>query len=160
MAGARTSAPPWGMGALIAVHTAAVALLFMFAVGDPWQASLVKPPLAPSDLLSRLVWPGLFVLMAAGAVLVRAGASSFEDASGVLGLYFFQLLLALAWSWVFFEFRRPAAALTLLAAWAATLSLLMRDSRGYSDVASWLFAPALVWALLAGYVNLGVLTLN
>ena len=69
---------PWGAGILLLLATvtaAAAGAVISGGSSDPWYDALNKPVLTPPDILFVLVWPALFVLMAAGALLVleRAG---------------------------------------------------------------------------------------
>ena len=58
---------------------------------DPWYRNLRKAPLNPPDIAFAIVWPVLFALMLAGALMVLKEAGTFKRASAALGLYFTML---------------------------------------------------------------------
>ena len=61
---------PWGAGILLLLATATTAAAGAVISGgssDPWYNALNKPFLTPPDIVFGLVWPVLFILMAAGA---------------------------------------------------------------------------------------------
>lgn len=148
---------------LIAVLTAATAGLGA-AVSDGsesvWYYALEKPGLTPPDVIFAVVWPILFVLMALGAILVRMRAGSFAACSAALGLYFTQLAMNLAWSWLFFGFHEVRIAMiTLVVLWLLIVAM-MRAFAKHSVAAAFLQVPYLIWVSFAGYLNASILWMN
>ena len=106
---------PWGAGILLLLATVTAAAAGAVISGhnsDPWYDALNKPVLTPPDILFVLVWPALFVLMAAGALLVLERAGSFDRAVSPLGLYYTMLAFNAGWSLAFFGMNEVALALS------------------------------------------------
>ena len=127
---------------------------------DPWYAALHKPFLTPPDLLFALVWPILFVLMAAGAMLVLERAGSFERAISPLGLYYTMLAFNAGWSLAFFGLQDVSLALGILVALWLLIIAMMQDFWRYSHLAALLQLPYLAWISFAGYLNAFILFAN
>ena len=107
-----------------------------------------------------IVWPVLYVLMALGAIGVRLRAGSFRAASAALGIFFVQLGVNLSWSWVFFGFHQPLAALAiLLILWLLIVTMIVafwRHARGPAMMQ----LPYLAWVSFAGYLNAYIVLAN
>lgn len=148
---------------LIAVLTAATAGLGAAVSSgseNVWYYALEKPGLTPPDIIFSVVWPVLFALMALGAILVRMRAGSFAACSAALGLYFTQLAVNLAWSWLFFGFHEVRIAMvTLIVLWLLIIVMIRAFSK-HSVAAGVLQVPYLLWISFAGYLNGSILFLN
>jgi translocator protein len=121
-----------------------------------WYPSLVKPSWTPPSWLFGPVWTLLYIMMAVAAWLVwRAGESR-----TALILFFAQLALNLAWSFLFFGARSPGLGLIeivfLWLAVAATIFAFAFRSR----VAAFLMVPYLVWVSFAAALNAAIFMLN
>lgn len=126
----------------------------------PWYRSLRKPPWQPPDWLFGPAWTIILGLAAWAAVLAWNGASSPADRRLILIAYAANFVLHLAWSPLFFKFKRPDwAMIEVVFLWASVLSLciLLRPS---SVLASWLIVPYLVWVSFAALLNLTIIRLN
>ena len=154
---------PWGAGILLLLATvtaAAAGAVISGGSADPWYAALHKPFLTPPDLLFALVWPILFVLMAAGAMLVLERAGSFERAISPLGLYYTMLAFNAGWSLAFFGLQDVSLALGILVALWLLIIAMMQDFWRYSHLAALLQLPYLAWISFAGYLNAFILFAN
>lgn len=148
---------------LIAVLTAATAGLGAAVSSgseNVWYFALEKPGLTPPDIIFSVVWPILFVLMALGAILVRMRAGSFSACSAALGLYFTQLAVNLAWSWLFFGFHEVRIAMVALIVLWLLIIAMIRAFAKHSVAAGVLQVPYLLWVSFAGYLNGSILFLN
>ena len=155
--------PSWLTYGAIILATVAVAYLgAQISTGsdDAWYASLNKDPLTPPDWVFAVVWPVLFILMAAGAIMGRRAAGSYEAASGALGLYFAQLIPNLAWSYAFFGFSQPTLALLILLTLWVMIIAMMASFWRWSRRAAWLQLPYLIWTSFAGYLNAFIVAAN
>lgn len=155
--------PSWVTYGLILLATLAVASLGGAVSGgsdDAWYAALEKSPLTPPDIAFAIVWPILFVLMAAGAIMVRSAAGSYQAAAPALGLYFAQLIPNLGWSYAFFGFHEPLLALFILITLLVILIAMVTAFRRWSRRAAWLQAPYLIWVSFAGYLNAFIVGAN
>ena len=160
---ANAKAFPWGAGILLLLATvtaAAAGAVISGGSADPWYAALHKPFLTPPDLLFALVWPILFVLMAAGAMLVLDRAGSFERAISPLGLYYTMLAFNAGWSLAFFGLQDVSLALGILVALWLLIIAMMQDFWRYSHLAALLQLPYLAWISFAGYLNAFILFAN
>lgn len=124
-----------------------------------WYKELTQPLWTPPPWLFGPVWTVLYIMMAVSAWLVwkRADAS---NARWPLMLFGIQLVLNIAWSWVFFGMKSPVLALIeillLLFAIALTMIIFWKISR----MASLLLAPYIVWVMFATSLNVGFWWLN
>lgn len=127
---------------------------------DPWYANLDKAPLNPPDIAFAIIWPVLFALMLAGAVMVLHEAGNFKRASAAMGLYFTMLAANVCWSLFFFGFRDPAVAMgVLVALWLLIATMMLRFAI-HSPRAALLQVPYLLWVTFAGYLNAYVWVAN
>lgn len=126
---------------------------------DGWYRTLAKPDWTPPDWLFGPVWTALYILMGVAAWLVwkRDGT---RGASGPLTLFAVQLLLNVAWSWIFFRYHAlgwaSAEIVVLWLAIATTMLAFFRQSR----LAGWLLAPYLAWVSFASLLNFAIWRLN
>lgn len=140
-----------GVGALGAVWTAD-------GVRD-WYPTLAKPPITPPNWLFGPVWTALYLLMgyAAWRVWRRAGLAG---APGASTLFAFQLVLNLAWSYLFFGRHWIGAAFAeiavLLAFIVATAFAFARHDR----LAAWLLLPYAAWVAFASVLTGWIWALN
>lgn len=153
----------WPGGALVAAGTlGALVLGGVLSPGsdDPWYASLRKAALNPPDVAFAVIWPVLFLLMLAGALLVLHEAGNFKRASAAMGLYFTMLAANVSWSLFFFGFRDPGIALGVLVALWLLIATMMLRFAVHSPRAALLQVPYLLWVTFAAYLNISVLALN
>ena len=121
-----------------------------------WYPTLVKPSWQPPAWLFGPVWTVLYIMMAVAAWLVwRAG-----NARAALMLFGGQLLLNLAWSFLFFGARSPGLALLDIAAlWLAIAATIFAFSFK-SRIAAFMMVPYLCWVSFATALNAAIWTLN
>lgn len=121
-----------------------------------WYPTLNKPSWTPPSWLFGPVWTLLYIMMAVAAWLVwRAG-----EARAAMILFGAQLLLNLAWSFLFFGARSPVLGLIdIVALWlaiAATIFAFAMRSR----LAAFLMLPYLCWVSFATALNASIWMLN
>lgn len=121
-----------------------------------WYPALAKPSWTPPPWLFAPVWTALYILMGIAAWLVwRKG-----DARGAMLLFAAQLLLNLAWSFLFFGARSPGLGLLdIIALWIAIAAMIFAYSFK-SRVAAFLMVPYLAWVSFATALNAAVFMLN
>jgi len=126
-----------------------------------WYPALQKPMLNPPDALFGIVWPILFLTMSVAAWLVwREG---WRDAPAVkrgLRLHFWQLIVNMGWSVVFFGLRSPLGALPVIALLWYLTARMAQTYRPVSAPAFWLTVPYLLWIGFAAYLNVMIVVLN
>lgn len=129
-----------------------------FKPGD-WYAGLAKPSWNPPNWLFPPAWAVLYVSMAVAAWLVWRQAG-FAGAPLALGLWFVQLALNAAWSWIFFGARRMDLALAeLVVFWLAIVATIFAFAPVHQG-AAWLMVPYVSWVSFAGWLNFTLLRLN
>jgi tryptophan-rich sensory protein len=137
----------------------AVGALGGYATASPvtdWYPTLRKPSWNPPNWLFGPVWTTLYIMMAAAAWLVwRRGQSR-----AAMILFFTQLALNLAWSFLFFGVRSPWLGLVgVVILWLALLATVIvffqRDR-----LAGWLMLPYLAWVSFAAFLNFTIWQLN
>lgn len=127
---------------------------------NDWYLQLARPEWNPPSWVFAPVWTFLYIAMAVAAWLYVVRAGSLSAASRGLTLFGVQLALNAAWSWLFFGFRAPGAALVeIVFLWVAILAttrefLAMRRSAG------WLMVPYLLWVSFAALLNAAIWRLN
>jgi translocator protein len=152
-------------GFLAASFLVAMASSIFTAAAIPhWYAALNKPSFNPPNGIFAPVWTLLYALMAIAAWLVwKAPAGAPENAAlrtAALRIYWLQLFLNFAWSWIFFrEHRLAGALLEIVVLWLAIVSatlLFMRVTR----LAAWLMLPYVAWVAFAAVLNFEIWRLN
>jgi len=128
---------------------------------ETWYPSLTKPALNPPDAVFGIVWPILFVLMSIAAWLVwREGWRAAEGVKRALRLHFWQLLVNMGWSVVFFGLQSPLWAIPVVLLLWVLVAWMAREYRAISAPAFWLTMPYLAWITFAAYLNVAITVLN
>ncbi|HXU28998.1 MAG TPA: TspO/MBR family protein [Thermoanaerobaculia bacterium] len=143
------------------VFLALVALAAFFGAHfqpGPWFEGLAKPSWNPPNWVFGPVWTLLYLGMAVAGWLVwkRSG----EHVTPVLVVWFVQLGLNAAWSWLFFGLHRPPLALVDILALLACIVAFAILARRISPAASWLFVPYALWVSFATVLNATIWRLN
>lgn len=126
---------------------------------DGWYRTLEKPTWNPPDRVFGPVWTTLYALMAIAAWTVWQ-RDGFRGARRALTWFLVQLLLNLAWSWIFFALHAPGwAFVEILVLWTAIVVTTL-EFAAHSSPAAWLLAPYLAWVSFAGILNFAIWRLN
>jgi translocator protein len=149
----------WIVFVAICFGSAAVGSFFTASSVKTWYPGLMKPAGTPPSWVFGPVWSVLYLLMATAVWLVWQ-ERHVRDVWLPLGLFFGQLVLNAAWSFIFFGLQRPGLALVeililLLAIVVTTVSFL-----AHSRPAFWMMTPYLGWVAYATYLNFGLWRLN
>ena len=142
---------------LVTLAVGAAGSVFTQPNVDGWYATIARPDFNPPNWVFAPVWTALYALMAVAAWRVwRAGG--FKTVA--MALYFIQLALNFAWSFIFFSVHRIDLALDEIAVLlvfilATTAAFFRRDA-----IAGLLFLPYLAWTLFAAYLNYAIWLLN
>ncbi len=126
---------------------------------DTWYRTLAKPTWNPPDRVFGPVWTTLYILMAVAGWLVWS-RTGWRSASMSLLLFGGQLVLNVAWSWIFFGMHAPGwAFFEILLLWLAVTATMIAFFR-HSRLAGWLLVPYLVWISFAGVLNFTIWRMN
>lgn len=144
---------------------------FTVSAVDTWYAGIVKPAWNPPSWVFGPAWTLLYALMgiAVGLVWIRGDARGNGGIAtdrgraimrGAFAMFSVQLVLNVAWSWLFFGLHELGwAFIELLSLWAAIVATIVVFSR-ISKVAAWLLVPYVLWVSFAGYLNYSLWALN
>ena len=151
-----------GVAVLPVVAVIAASLLGQLATFPnlaPWFAGLVKPSFNPPNWVFGPVWTTLYALMAFAAWRILKLPPSPARRTATI-LFFGQLALNVAWSWMFFAAHSPLLGLVnivpQLLVIVATLVAFARLDR----IAGWCMAPLALWVGYASLLNAAVWWLN
>jgi benzodiazapine receptor len=126
---------------------------------EGWYQTIAKPLWTPPDYVFGPVWTTLYVLMAIAGWLVwkRTG---FKSAMMPLTLFAAQLVLNIAWSWIFFGLHEPGWAFAeIVILWPAIVATTLAFF-GSSKIAGWMMVPYLAWVSFATVLNFAIWRLN
>lgn len=125
-----------------------------------WYASLAKPPFSPPNALFAPVWTALYLLMAFALWRVLRLPAQTPGRGRALALFFAQLALNAAWSWMFFAAHSPLLGLVnivpQLVAILATIAAFARLDR----IAAACLVPLALWVAFASVLNAAVWWMN
>ncbi|MCB1377601.1 MAG: tryptophan-rich sensory protein [Alphaproteobacteria bacterium] len=122
-----------------------------------WYPTLIKPSWNPPNWIFGPVWTTLYVLMAIAAWLVWRGGGR---TGGAMVLFFSQLALNFAWSFLFFGARSPWLGLVDIAMLWVALLLTAIAFFQRSRLAGTLMLPYLAWVSFAAVLNFAIWRLN
>lgn len=131
-----------------------------------WYTTLTKPHLSPPNFVFGPVWTLLFILM--GIALFRIWQKQIESKDSQqskeillsLKIFFFQLLLNIFWSILFFGFRSPSLAfIEIIVLWISILLTIIAFAK-IDRVAAYLLIPYILWVTFASYLNYMIWMLN
>jgi benzodiazapine receptor len=142
----------------IAVGTLAAGAL-LTDIG-PWYRGLRKPSWQPPDWLFGPAWTAIFACATWAAVLAWSHASSPAHRAVIVGLFGLNCVLNVAWSVLFFRWRRPDwALLEVVALWLSIVALMVA-LWPLTSLGVWLMTPYLAWVSFASYLNRTIVRLN
>jgi translocator protein len=125
----------------------------------PWYAGLSKPTFTPPNWIFGPVWTSLYVLMGVSLWRILRAPGS-RNKTLALVFFFIQLVLNVAWSFLFFAAHSPAAGLAdIVPQWLfilATIAVVVRFDR----FAALCLLPLSAWVGFAAVLNLVIWRLN
>jgi len=140
---------------LMVVVSAAVSGLF---VGGEWYQAMHKPSWIPSAMIMAPAWAVLYVLMAVAAWM------TWDTLRGLarvpLALWSLQLLLGIAWSWMFFGLHRIGWAMAVMFLWLLVVVTVIKTFRPLKPEASTLMMPQAAWLIFMTVLNFYLWRLN
>ena len=124
-----------------------------------WYSTLNKPSFNPPNYLFAPVWTALYILMGISSYLiVRDHPQQMKGTAG--SVYFVQLALNFAWSFLFFSFHQVGFALIdIIVLWFCILTMILAFYR-INKTAGLLQIPYLLWVSFATVLNASIYSLN
>jgi len=145
---------------LVCFVAAAIGSIFTTPQIPGWYAGLVKPWFAPPNWVFGPVWTTLYLLMGIALFLVWRRGLERPDVRQGVALFATQLVLNMAWSWLFFGLQSPVAGLVgIVILWVLILATLIRFWK-ISWIPGALLIPYLLWVTIATGLNYGIMVLN
>lgn len=135
------------------------AFIISMLVGDysDYYNSINKP-LNVKEIVFPIVWSILYLLMGISAYLVDNSTDPKSDTA--MRFYYFQLILNLLWTPVFFYFKwRGVSALLTVALFIFVLVTMYKFYK-INKVSGYLLIPYLLWTAFALYLTVGIYFLN
>lgn len=124
-----------------------------------WYAHLTKPPFSPPNWVFAPTWTALYALMAFALWRVLTAPVS-ADRRRALTLFFVQLALNAAWSWMFFAAQSPLLGLiNVVPQWLIIIATIFAF-RKVDYRAAWCLIPLAAWVGFAAVLNGFVWALN
>lgn len=121
-----------------------------------WYASLRKPRWTPPNWVFPVVWTILYVLMAVAGWLVWTTVGF----GPLLWLWLAQLVVNMAWSWIFFGQKNMALGFVDILLLMALIIAFIILSAIVVPLAAFLFMPYLAWVMLAAALNFSIWRMN
>jgi tryptophan-rich sensory protein len=134
--------------------------LFTFSSIPTWYASLDKPFFNPPNWIFSPVWTLLYFLMGISLYLILLNGWQDREAKRGIILFFAQLLLNVAWSFVFFFLHNPAIAFIIIILLWIMIFLSIFQFLKINKLASYLLIPYLLWVSFASILNFSIWQLN
>jgi benzodiazapine receptor len=162
MVARRAGARDFAFGALAVLAVAATSGLGQLATFPnlSWYAGLSKPSFNPPNWIFGPVWTLLYGLMAFAAWRVMRLPETTRGRSVALSLFFIQLALNAAWSWMFFAANSPfLGAVNIVPQFLIVIATAIVFQR-LDPVAGWCLLPLAAWVGFAGVLNFWIWRLN
>ncbi|MEO7996145.1 MAG: TspO/MBR family protein [Gemmatimonadaceae bacterium] len=126
-----------------------------------WYRELRKPWFQPPDFLFAPAWTTIFVCLGCAAVIAwNSPVITQRQRTAVLMAFGLNFVLNSAWSFLFFERRRPDLALFEVVVFWCSIVALIVVVRPLSTTAVWLLVPYLAWVSFATVLNQRIVALN
>jgi len=150
-----------GYAALAIAALAVTSLLGQMATTPnlSWYGGLIQPRISPPNWVFAPVWTTLYVLMAFALWRILRLAPS-PARRTALTLFFVQLALNAAWSWMFFAAQNPLLGLVNIVPQLLFILATIRAFAGLDRTAALALVPLSLWVGFAAVLNASVWWLN
>ncbi|MCX2429245.1 MULTISPECIES: TspO/MBR family protein [unclassified Pedobacter] len=125
-----------------------------------WYPLLNKPAFNPPNWLFAPVWTSLYVLIGIAAYLVWVKRDRIVHFPRTVAIYFIQLILNLAWSFIFFYLHEIGFALAEI---IVLLAVIILNAMMFYKIDKWaglLFIPYILWVSFASFLTYNLFILN
>ncbi|MBO9675149.1 MAG: tryptophan-rich sensory protein [Sphingobacteriaceae bacterium] len=125
-----------------------------------WYPTLHKPSFNPPNWLFAPVWTTLYILIGIAAYLVWIRRDKIVHFPRTVAIYLIQLILNLAWSFIFFYLNEVGFALAEI---ILLLVVIVINALTFYKINKWaglLFIPYITWVSFAIFLNYNIFILN
>ena len=125
-----------------------------------WYPTLNKPSFNPPNWLFAPVWTSLYVLIGIAAYLVWIRRDKIVHFPRTVAIYFIQLILNLAWSFIFFYLHEVGFALAEI---ILLLIVIVVNASMFYKINKWaglIFIPYFLWVSFASFLTYNPFILN
>ena len=126
----------------------------------PWYAGLAKPSFNPPNWIFAPVWTTLYVLMAFAVWRILRLRAAAPGRRWALTLFFLQLVLNAAWSWMFFGAHNPLLGMIDIIPQLLVVLMTIAAFFRLDRLAAWCLTPLAAWVAFASLLNGAILGLN
>lgn len=146
---------------------AAVAIVLVYALGSgryvatntAWYLSLEAPPWQPPNAVFGLAWTYNFIVLGIVGVLMALRAEA-RIVTAYLIVFALSVVLALAWSYLFYEPHQLMAAAVALSLCALATVPMVVLAFVQQPLLGWLLIPYQLWLVIASSLSWGYWALN
>lgn len=125
-----------------------------------WYPGIQKPSFNPPNWLFGPVWSTLFIIIGISAYLIWTKRDRIVHFPRTVAIYFIQLILNLAWSFLFFYNHLIGAALIEIVALLVVIAINGIVFYKIDKIAGLLFIPYFLWVSFATFLNYNIFILN
>ncbi|WP_406823458.1 TspO/MBR family protein [Pedobacter sp. KACC 23697] len=125
-----------------------------------WYPTLNKPSFNPPNWLFAPVWTTLYILIGIAAYLVWVRRDKIVHFPRTVAIYLIQLILNLAWSFIFFYLHELGFALFEI---ILLLIIIVINAGMFYKINKWaglLFIPYIFWVSFASFLTYNIFILN
>lgn len=125
-----------------------------------WYPTLNKPSFNPPNWLFAPVWTSLYVLIGIAAYLVWVKRDKIVHLPRTIAIYLIQLILNLAWSFIFFYKHEVGFALAEI---LLLLIFIVINGTKFYKIDKWagfIFIPYFLWVSFATFLTYNIFILN
>ncbi|WP_443939748.1 TspO/MBR family protein [Pedobacter sp. MW01-1-1] len=125
-----------------------------------WYPTLNKPSFNPPNAIFAPVWTSLYILMGIAAYLVWTKRKTIQHFPRTIAIYLIQLILNLAWSFIFFYLHEIGFALAEI---ILLLIVVIFNAYLFYKIHKWagfLFIPYILWVTFASFLTYNIFILN
>jgi translocator protein len=147
---------------LIAITVAVIVGLIGGLATDigPWYRGLKKPWFQPPDWAFGPAWTLIYAATGTAAVMAWRHAADDSQRTQIFAAFLINALLNVAWSVIFFTFKRPDLALIEVSVLWLSIVALIYIVWPHSKTAAYLLLIYLAWVTFASALNLATVKLN
>ena len=124
-----------------------------------WYHSLNLPKFTPPDIVFSIVWPVLYLMIFASAVILLKKNTAQNKGTAVI-LFLIQLILNFSWSMIFFGAKDIDGGLVVIFLIWIILAMTVFEFFKISKFSAILLSPYYLWITFALYLNFSIFWFN